>query len=186
MIIFYSDKTLFTRIFGVSVISKQSENDHFKVLCVIFEGITKYRGKTAQTDHVWSFVHPKVCHGGVYVIRGNLINPQIGRVPLSGLANMEVSLFWSHKGCHVCCEYIFWNLYQHYIDLFLLLLAVACLDKLVKKGHPNSLFIHCTLSMLWDCPIWELCQIHEMRCHRFADTEKEKTTQTPNYFLSEW
>ena len=66
----------------------------------------KHRGKAAQTDHVWSFVHPKVCHGGVYLIRGNLINPQIGRLPLSGLANREVSLFWSHKGCHVwLCDY---------------------------------------------------------------------------------
>ena len=37
MIIFYSDKTFFTRIFEVSVINKQSENDHVKVLCVIFE-----------------------------------------------------------------------------------------------------------------------------------------------------
>mgnify|MGYP001797884716 CR=1 FL=1 len=35
--IFYSDNTLSTRIFGVSEINKQSEDDHFKVLCVIFE-----------------------------------------------------------------------------------------------------------------------------------------------------
>ena len=35
--IFYSDNTLFTRIFGVLVINKQSENDHFKVLCFILE-----------------------------------------------------------------------------------------------------------------------------------------------------
>ena len=37
MIIFYSDNALFTRIFGVSVINKQSEENHFKVLCMIFE-----------------------------------------------------------------------------------------------------------------------------------------------------
>ena len=37
MMIFYSNNTLFTRIFGVSVINKQSEDNHFKVLCVIFE-----------------------------------------------------------------------------------------------------------------------------------------------------
>ena len=37
MMIFYSDNTLFTIIFGVSVINKQSEDNHFKVLCVIFE-----------------------------------------------------------------------------------------------------------------------------------------------------
>ena len=37
MMIFYSDNTLFTRIFGVLVINKQSENDHFKVLCLILE-----------------------------------------------------------------------------------------------------------------------------------------------------
>ena len=35
--IFYSYNTLFTRIFGVSVINKQSEDKHFKVLSVIFE-----------------------------------------------------------------------------------------------------------------------------------------------------
>ena len=37
MMILFSDNTLFTRIFGVSVINKQSEDNHFKVLCVIFE-----------------------------------------------------------------------------------------------------------------------------------------------------
>ena len=37
MIIFYSDKTFFTRIFEILVINKQSENDHVKALCVIFE-----------------------------------------------------------------------------------------------------------------------------------------------------
>ena len=35
--IFYSDNTLSTRIFGVSEINKQLEDDHFKVLCVILE-----------------------------------------------------------------------------------------------------------------------------------------------------
>ena len=39
MMLFYSDNTLFTRIFGVLVINKQSENDQFKVLCVILEVI---------------------------------------------------------------------------------------------------------------------------------------------------
>ena len=37
MMIFYFDNSLFTRIFGGSVINKQTEDDHFKVLCVIFE-----------------------------------------------------------------------------------------------------------------------------------------------------
>ena len=37
MMIFYSDNTLFTRIFVVSVIIKQSEDKHFKVQCVVFE-----------------------------------------------------------------------------------------------------------------------------------------------------
>ena len=37
MMIFYSDNTLLRRYLGVLVINKQSENDHFKVLCVIFE-----------------------------------------------------------------------------------------------------------------------------------------------------
>ena len=33
----HSYNTLATRIFGLSVIKKKSENDHIKVLCVIFE-----------------------------------------------------------------------------------------------------------------------------------------------------
>ena len=37
VMIFYSDNTLSTRIFGVSEINKQLEDDHFKVLCVILE-----------------------------------------------------------------------------------------------------------------------------------------------------
>ena len=37
MTIIYSDYTLLTKIFGVSVINKQSEDDHFKVSCVISE-----------------------------------------------------------------------------------------------------------------------------------------------------
>ena len=37
MMIFYSDNTLLRRYLGVLVINKQSENDHFKVLCVISE-----------------------------------------------------------------------------------------------------------------------------------------------------
>ena len=35
--IFYSDNTLLRRYLGVLVINKQSENDHFKVLCMILE-----------------------------------------------------------------------------------------------------------------------------------------------------
>ena len=50
---------------------------------------------------MWTFVHPKVWHAGAFLIRGNLIIPKIGRLPLSDLVNREVSLFWSHKGCHV-------------------------------------------------------------------------------------
>ena len=37
MMIYYYDNTLFRRIFWVSVINKQSENDHYQALCVIFQ-----------------------------------------------------------------------------------------------------------------------------------------------------
>mgnify|MGYP001804420726 CR=1 FL=1 len=37
MMTFYSDNTLITRIFGVSVINKQLEDKNFKVLSVMFE-----------------------------------------------------------------------------------------------------------------------------------------------------
>ena len=37
MMRFYSDNTLITRIFGVSVINKQLEDENFKVLSVMFE-----------------------------------------------------------------------------------------------------------------------------------------------------
>ena len=35
--LFYSANTLFTRMFGVFVIKKQSENNNCKVLCVLLE-----------------------------------------------------------------------------------------------------------------------------------------------------
>ena len=37
MMIYYSDNTIFKRIFGVSMMIKQSEDDHFKDLYVIYE-----------------------------------------------------------------------------------------------------------------------------------------------------
>ena len=37
---FYSDYTLFTRIFGLSVINKQLEGNLIKVLCVMFEVVS--------------------------------------------------------------------------------------------------------------------------------------------------
>mgnify|MGYP001803487993 CR=1 FL=1 len=38
MMIFYSNNTLFTRIFGLSVINKQSEANHFKVIFEVVSG----------------------------------------------------------------------------------------------------------------------------------------------------
>ena len=37
---YFFDHTLFTRIFGLSVINKQLEDKHFKVLCVMFEVVS--------------------------------------------------------------------------------------------------------------------------------------------------
>ena len=56
MMIFYPDNTTFRRTFRVSVINKQSENNHFKVFSVIFEvlngNLQNIGVLTALTDQV--------------------------------------------------------------------------------------------------------------------------------------
>ena len=102
MMIFYSNNTLFTRIFGLSVINKQSEANHFKVIFEVVSGDLQNIGvKLLNQTKFCHLSTPKAWHAGAFLIRGSVINPQIGRLPFSDLVNREVSLFWSHQGCHV-------------------------------------------------------------------------------------
>ena len=68
--IFYSDHTLFTGIFGESVIGKQSENNHFKVLCVkvdVMSGNLQNIGvKQLKPTTSWVICPPKSLTRGAF------------------------------------------------------------------------------------------------------------------------
>ena len=66
------DNTLFKGVFGISVINKQSEDDHFKVLCVIF----KIMGGNQQNIEVKQLNQTKFGHYGPKSLRRECIfNP---------------------------------------------------------------------------------------------------------------
>ena len=98
--IYCSDNTIFKTIFGVSMMIKQSEDDHFKDLYVIYEVMSGnlQNIEVKQLNQTNLVVYPPQ---SAFIIRGNLIDPKIGSLPFSDVVNWEVSLFRSHKGCHV-------------------------------------------------------------------------------------
>ena len=78
------------------MINKQTEDDHFKVFCVIFEVM----GCNLQNMEVDSSTRSKlaiyltqILTLGCILLGRNLINPQRGKLPFSDLVNREVSLF---------------------------------------------------------------------------------------------
>ena len=96
MMIFYFDNSLFTRIFGGSVINKQTEDDHFKVLCVIFEvmgcNLQNIEVDSSTRSNLAIYPPQRLTLERILIGR-NLINPHIGKLPFSDLVNREVSLF---------------------------------------------------------------------------------------------
>ena len=81
--IIYSYILPYLENFRVSLINKELEHAHFKVLWMIFEvmsGFFKNTSKTAQTDNNWVICHPQVSNAGTFLIRWNAINTQISKL----------------------------------------------------------------------------------------------------------